>query len=162
VARLTKQSGSDPRGRRGRTARATSSGGIVIRHTDGVAQICIGRRKREKDPDTWTLPKGTPSGTETVHETALREVAEETGLEVVITENGWQGAIEYFFTQSGTRIHKTVHFFLMDPVGGSLDDHDREFDEVRWVAVKDARWMLSYPTERQIMEEALAAAGVEA
>ncbi|HUR16156.1 MAG TPA: NUDIX domain-containing protein, partial [Candidatus Limnocylindrales bacterium] len=84
------------------------------------------------------------------------------GLEVELTENGWAGAIEYFFTQSGTRIHKTVHFFLMDPVGGSLDQHDTEFDEVRWVPLAEARRILSYPTERQIMEEALAAAGLEA
>ena len=162
MARLSQQSGSAPRSRKGRTARATSSGGIVIRHTDSGAEICIGRRNRERDPDTWTLPKGTPSDGETVHQTALREVAEETGLEVELTDNGWAGAIDYFFTQSGTRIHKTVHFFLMDAVGGSLDEHDREFDEVRWVPIAEARRMLSYPTERQIMDEALAAAGLEA
>ncbi len=139
-----------------------SCGGIVIRNTNSGPEICIGRRHRERDPDTWTLPKGTPSDGETIHQTALREVTEETGLEVEIVDDGWHGAIDYFFTQSGTRIHKTVHFFLMDPIGGGLEKHDKEFDEVRWVPIAEARQLLSYPTERQIMEEALAASGVDA
>ena len=80
---------------------------------------------------TWALPKGTPNDGETTDQTALREVAEETGLEVRIVAP--VGAIEYFFTQDGQRIHKTVHYFLMEPIGGSLDGHDHEFDEVRWM-----------------------------
>ena len=66
------------------------------------------------------------------------------------------------FTQSGTRIHKTVHFFLMEATGGSLDAHDHEFDEVRWVPIDEARRLLSYPTERQVVETALSVAGVDA
>jgi 8-oxo-dGTP pyrophosphatase MutT (NUDIX family) len=115
---------------------------------------------RERNGATWTLPKGTPSAAETIEQTALREVAEETGLDVRIEAQ--VGAIEYFFTQSGTRIHKTVHFFLMQAVGGSLEDHDHEFDEVRWVPVDEALRMLSYPTERQVVEQALSVAGVQA
>jgi len=159
VARLNKQqraSGS----RRARTARATSCGGVVIRDTNDGPEICLGRRRRERDGSSWTLPKGTPNDAETVEETALREVAEETGLEVQI--NAPVGAIEYFFTQSGTRIHKTVHFFLMEATGGSLDKHDHEFDEVRWVPINEARRLLSYPTERQVVETALSVAGVDA
>ena len=59
-----------------------------------------------------------PDPGETSEQTALREVAEETGLEVRIT--GPLDSIEYWFVQSGTRIHKTVHYFLMEPVGGDL------------------------------------------
>ncbi len=113
-----------------------------------------------RDGSSWTLPKGTPSDAETVEETALREVQEETGLEVKISAP--VGAIEYFFTQQGTRIHKTVHFFLMEATGGGLDKHDHEFDEVRWVPIEEARELLSYPTERQVVETALSVAGVEA
>ncbi len=107
---------------------------------------------------TWVLPKGTPDADETTEQTALREVAEETGLEVRIVAP--VGAIDYFFTQSGTRIHKTVHFFLMEPTGGRLEDHDHEFDEVRWVPLEEARALLSFPTERQIVEQALEVAGL--
>ena len=133
---------------------------MVFRQGDAGLEICIGKRRRERDGASWTLPKGTPSEGETVEETALREVEEETGLEVRIEAP--VGAIEYFFTQSGTRIHKTVHFFLMQPIGGSLDAHDHEFDEVRWVPIEEGRRMLTYPTERQVVEQALSVAGVEA
>lgn len=102
---------------------------------------------------TWALPKGTPNNGESTDETALREVAEETGLEVRIVAP--VGAIDYFFTQDGQRIHKTVHYFLMESVGGSLDGHDHEFDEVRWMSIDEARRMMSFQTERQIVEEAL-------
>lgn len=131
----------------------------MIRQGDAGLEICIGKRMRERNGASWTLPKGTPSGFETTEQTALREVAEETGLEVRIAAP--VGPIEYFFTQSGTRIHKTVHFFLMEAVGGSLDAHDHEFDEVRWVPIDEARRMLTYPTERQVVEQALSVAGVE-
>ena len=83
-----------------------------------VPWLVVGSRRRERDGWTWTLPKGTPKPGETREETALREVAEETGLEVRIT--GPLDSIEYWFVQSGQRIHKTVHYFLMDPIGGDL------------------------------------------
>ena len=47
-------------------------------------------------------------------------------------------SIEYDFVQSGPRIHKTVHYFLMEPTGGDLADHDHEFDEVRWIRFEEA------------------------
>ncbi len=120
--------------------------------------MVLGKRRRERDGVTWTLPKGTPSGGESIEQTALREVAEETGLEVRIVAP--VGPIEYFFTQNGTRIHKTVHYFLMEATGGSLAAHDHEFDEVRWVPLDRARELMTFPTERGIVEQALPLAGV--
>ena len=68
-----------------RTSTATSAGGIVVRFDDGAPSLVVGGRRRERDHLTWTLPKGTPNPGETREQTALREVAEETGLEVRIT-----------------------------------------------------------------------------
>ena len=130
-------------------ATATSAGGIVIRFEGESPQFVAGRRKRERDGQTWTLPKGTPVPGETLEETALREVAEETGLQVRVIAP--LDSINYTFVQRGTRIRKTVHYFLMEPVGGSLDDHDREFEEVRWVAFVDAPGLLSFETERALV-----------
>ena len=106
-------------------------------------------RRRGRDSVTWTLPKGTPDPGESVEETALREVGEETGLEVRILEP--LPSIEYEFVQGGTRIHKTVHYFLMEPVGGDLSRHDAEFERVRWVPFDDAPALLSFPTERELV-----------
>ncbi len=135
---------------------ATSAGGIVIRFHNKTAQLVVGRRRRERDGVTWTLPKGTPIPRETTEETALREVREETGLEVRIVRPF--DSIEYRFVQGGTRIHKTVHYFLMQPTGGDLGRHDHEFDEVRWIAFDDAPDMLTFETERALVARAADAA----
>jgi 8-oxo-dGTP pyrophosphatase MutT (NUDIX family) len=135
-----------------RNATATSAGGVVIRYQDGIPELVVGSRRREPDGLTWTLPKGTPHAGETTEETALREVAEETGLEVRIT--GPLDSIEYWFVQRGTRIHKTVHYFLMEPTGGDLARHDREFEQVRWLPIPDAPGLLTFETERALVSRA--------
>ena len=131
-------------------ATATSAGGIVIRYQDSVPQLVVGRRKRERVGSAWTLPKGTPELGESLEETALREVSEETGLQVRIRAP--LDAIRYTFVQHGSRIRKTVHYFLMEPIGGGLDAHDREFEEVRWISFAEASSLLSFETERALVE----------
>ena len=131
---------------------ATSAGGIVIRFVDGAPQLVVGKRKRSRDGETWTLPKGTPNPPETTEETALREVREESGLDVRIVRRF--DSIEYWFVQGRTRIHKTVHYFLMVPIGGDLERHDHEFDEVRWIGFAEAPRMLTFETERALVARA--------
>ena len=149
--------GSTPGRRIGAVARlravtATSAGGIVIRHASGHAWLVVGSRRRDRDGWTWTLPKGTPKPGETREQTALREVAEETGLQVRITAP--LDSIEYWFVQGGQRIHKTVHYYLMDPIGGDLAGHDHEFEQVRWITFAEARSMLTFETERALVARA--------
>jgi 8-oxo-dGTP pyrophosphatase MutT (NUDIX family) len=134
-----------------RTARATSAGGVVHRSLDGRTEIVIVHRRK---PLLWALPKGTPDSGETLEETALRETREETGLEVEIEAP--VTSIRYFFVRGSTRFHKTVHFFLMRPIGGHLELHDEEFDEVRWAPMSEALALLTHPTERSVVERAAA------
>jgi len=146
VARLTRAGAAPPP-----TARATSAGGIVVRFLDGPEpEIVLGRRFRARDGVTWSLPKGTPLPGEVVEDTAVREVREETGLDVRIVEP--VGRIEYRFFQAGTRIHKTVHYFLMEATGGDLAGHDEEFIEVRWMSWSEAASLMTFETERDIVE----------
>jgi len=135
-----------------RSGTATSAGGIVVRFDDGVPSLVVGARRRDRDILTWTLPKGTPNAGETREQTALREVAEETGLEVRITDV--LDSIEYWFVQRGTRIHKTVHYYLMEPIGGDLSQHDHEFDQVRWIPFDQAPTFLTFETERALVAKA--------
>ena len=140
-----------------RTARATSAGGVVHRTEAGRAQIVLVHRR---EPRLWALPKGTPDAGETLDETAIRETREETGLEVEIEEP--ISAITYFFVRGRTRFHKTVHFFLMRPVGGAVEEHDHEFDEVRWFQIEEALELMTHATERAVVlraAELLAARG---
>ena len=138
-----------------RQATATSAGGIVIAIRDGVAEFVAGKRRRERDGVTWTLPKGTPHPGETTEETAIREVGEETGLEVRIVEPF--DSIHYTFVKGGTRINKTVHYFLMVPTGGDLARHDREFESVRWVSFDEAGHLLTFETEKALVARASSA-----
>jgi 8-oxo-dGTP pyrophosphatase MutT (NUDIX family) len=131
------------------SATATSAGGIVVRFQGSIPQLVVGRRRREKEGQTWTLPKGTPMEGESLEETALREVREETGLAVRILSP--LDAIRYTFVQRGTRIHKTVHYFMMEATGGALEGHDHEFEEVRWIAFDEAPELLSFETERSLV-----------
>ena len=128
---------------------ATSAGGIVVRDLHGTSQLVVARRLRALDGEAWTLPKGTPNPGETTEETAVREVREETGLQVRIVSP--LASIEYDFVQRRTRIHKTVHYFIMAPTGGCFEDHDHEFEEVRWVSFDEAAAMLTFDTERDLV-----------
>jgi 8-oxo-dGTP pyrophosphatase MutT (NUDIX family) len=134
-----------------RHARATSAGGVVHRTRDGQQEIVLVHRRH---PRLWALPKGTPNAGETLEETALRETREESGLEVEIEAP--IRAIQYFFVRGRTRFHKTVHFYLMRPVGGSLEQHDHEFDEVAWHQLEEAVELMNHATERMVIEEAAA------
>ncbi len=131
---------------------AVSAGGVVYRHDDGDLLFVLCGRMRHA---TWNLPKGTPDGGESIEETAVREVREETGLEVEIEEP--LGEIEYWFTRPRERIHKRVHFYLMGERGGSLEDHDPEFDEVQWFPAVQALEALTFPSESDVVRRAIQA-----
>ena len=134
--------------------RAFSAGGILLRDVDPPAgRSLLGRRRRDRDGATWSLPKGTPDGDETPEQTALREVREETGLEVRILDS--VGEIHYRFVRDGRRIEKTVHYYLMEATGGDLAGHDHEFEEVRWFDLAEAEVVMSFATERDIVARAL-------
>jgi len=126
-----------------------SAGGIVYRRQGEDLQVVI---CWIKERNTWGLPKGTPNPGESVEECARREVREETGLEVKIV--GKVGSIRYWFVAGGIRYHKTVHHFLMEPVGGSLDQHDPEFDVVKWATIEEAQRTLTYKNEVEMVARA--------
>ena len=134
-----------------RYERHTSAGGVVYRQREGKLEVLLcGRR----EPVLWALPKGTPNPGEHIRETALREVNEETGLEVEIV--GKLGSIRYFFmrVQDNTRCDKTVHHYLMEPSGGDLSLHDHEFDQVQWFPVEEAIALMNYPNEINMVKRA--------
>lgn len=132
-----------------RNARAVSAGGVIHRSREGRLEVILVHRRQ---PRLWALPKGTPDAGETIVETAVRETREETGLAVEVEAP--IDSISYFFVRGQTRFHKTVHFFLMRPVGGAIEEHDHEFDEVRWVQVEEALELLTHATERTVVERA--------
>ena len=133
-----------------RTVRDVSAGGVITRVQDeGLQVVLVGRAR----PERWSIPKGTPVYGETLEETALREVREETGLTVRILER--LGDITYWFSVRGVRHHKTVHFYLLEATGGRLEDHDWENDFADWVPEAEALQWMSFASETAIVERAL-------
>lgn len=135
------------------TESQVSAGGVVYRK-DGdaikVVLISVGTARR------WQLPKGLVDAGESEKETALREVSEETGLtgSVVCPID----TIEYWYygDQDGrkVRFHKVVHFFLIAFGSGSTDDHDHEVHEARWIPIDEARELLAFKNEKNVMDRA--------
>jgi 8-oxo-dGTP pyrophosphatase MutT (NUDIX family) len=137
--------------------REFSAGGVLVRRLAGrwmLAAIRPGGRPK----GLWALPKGR---IERAEETALREVAEETGAHG--RSLGKLGDIRYVFTWDGERIFKIVSFFLIRYEGGRLGDVPEEFrheiEEVRWLPLEDAPRLLAYGGEQEMARKALSALG---
>ena len=129
---------------------AVSAGGVVFRRVEeGIEIVLVGRTSER----LWALPKGTPDAGETLEETALREVREETGLHVRIVDT--VGQVEYWYTAAdGVRIDKTVHYYLMEPIGGNTADHDHEFDRVEWRHLFEAERLLTHRNQLPMLHRA--------
>ena len=135
---------------------AVSAGGVVWRR-GAAGQIEVVLCGRNSD-QTWVLPKGTPDVNETLEQTALREVREETGLEV--KAGPALRTIDYWFTLNGVRYHKQVFHWLMEVVGGDVAQHDHEFDVVAWMPIPEAHRIVNYDNQRAVIADAARELGV--
>ncbi|UQX11018.1 NUDIX hydrolase [Candidatus Mycobacterium methanotrophicum] len=138
-----------------RTVHETSAGGLVIDNIDRPREeqvaALIGRVDR-RGRMLWSLPKGHIELGETAEQTAIREVAEETGIQGSVLAA--LGRIDYWFVTDGRRVHKTVHHYLMRCSGGELSDADVEVAEVAWVPLRELPSRLAYADERKLAEVA--------
>jgi 8-oxo-dGTP diphosphatase len=110
-------------------------------------RLAVVRRTRYGD---WVLPKGKPDGDETLEETALREVREETGCQARIVGPGY--TIEYLVG----RVPKIVTFYRMEYVADGYPVDSAEIRDVVWLAPRDAHERLTYGTERDVVKRAYA------
>ena len=128
-----------------------SAGGLVV-DTTGKLGLLIGRRDIKDATGKrilWSLPKGHIEEGETPEEAALREVAEETGIQSKIEKS--LGVIDFWFMAGGKRIHKTVHHYLFREDGGILAAQETEVDEVAWFPLTEIVERLAYPDEKKLI-----------
>ncbi|QPK81338.1 NUDIX hydrolase [Schaalia sp. ZJ405] len=134
----------------------TSAGGIVVDIRDGIPYAALIARRNRAGRIEWCLPKGHLEGKETPEEAALREVAEETGINGRIIRH--LASIDYWFSGSDRRVHKVVHHYLMGFVSGEISvegDPDHEAEDAAWIPLKSVSQRLAYPNERRIVSIAL-------
>lgn len=122
----------------------------LVRAAGGVVRrgelLAVVHRPHRAD---WTLPKGKLEAGESESEAALREVAEETGWRARLGAD--LGAVEYVLPDGRS---KTVRWYAMaavEEIGVPADD----VDEVRWLSPEEARSLLSYDLDREVLERAV-------
>lgn len=125
----------------------TSAGGVVFRRmSDGLRFLLI------RDPyANWGLPKGHIENAETPEETALREVAEETGLATLAVIDQLP-TIDWYFRERGRVIHKFCHFFLLESHRGEPVPQTAEgITACLWCDFPGALETLSYANAREVL-----------
>ena len=125
-----------------RAVREFTAGGVVYRRTDkGVDILMIQDHKGR-----WTIPKGHVEEGESLEQTALREVEEETGLKHLKIRDKLD-KIHFFYRREGKLIFMTTYVFLMEAMRytGELIPGDSEgIVDTRWFPKDEALKLIEY------------------
>jgi 8-oxo-(d)GTP phosphatase len=121
-----------------------AAGGAVWRRTDdGALEVVVVHRPRYDD---WSLPKGKLDAGEHALTAAVREIAEETGLDVVA---GRRSVRTRYPVSEGD---KRVDYWVMQAVGGDFEPND-EVDELRWLPVPAAADLVAHEQDRRVLAD---------
>ena len=128
-----------------------AAGGVVWRMVDGKLLVLAIHRTKYRD---ITLPKGKVDPGETLAETAVREIFEETGIRVHLGVP--VGISKYRLPSKRTKI---VHYWSTEATEGAIRGSsfvpNREIAAIEWLTPKKALERLSYPVDVEILESFL-------
>jgi 8-oxo-dGTP pyrophosphatase MutT (NUDIX family) len=128
-----------------------SAGGIVFRRPQGEVARYLLIRDSYKN---WGFPKGHLEGDESPAQAALRETAEETGLDRLVL-HGPIRVIDWHFRFRGRHIHKYCHFFLFEsPDGEACPQVEEGITACQWRPLTEALELLSYDNARGVLKRA--------
>lgn len=135
-----------------------SAGGVVFKRqeTSDKKQEILVLVSQHSGHHGWVFPKGLIGDhveRENKEETALREVKEETGAEGKIIK--MLTPVAYWFVFEGEKVKKTVYYFLMEYIGGDIEKHDHEMENVEWLPKEKVAERLTYKSDQKVWEEAL-------
>lgn len=137
-----------------------SAGGVVFRWVgggDGVGGEAPQRPVFLLIRDSyrnWGFPKGHLEDGEAPEGAAVREVAEETGLDGLVVHGSIE-TIDWYFRFRGRLIHKVCHFFLMrTDLASTCPQRDEGITACRWAAYDEALSLVSYDNAREVLRRA--------
>lgn len=136
-----------------------SAGGVVYRRVNGRLEIQLIRDRFGR----MTLAKGKMEPGETIEQTALREIEEETGIVGRLEAPLAKTAYRYHSETKGT-VDKEVHYFLVEAVGGTLRAQEEEIGGAGWYPPEEARRLqreAGYDNNDEVLDGALRLLGVE-
>ena len=124
-----------------------SCGAIVFhRFFDGIKVLLV----KNKNGKYWSFPKGHVEKGENEHQTAAREIKEETGLSVRFYENYRQISDYVPFG----KIKKRVVLFLADARYANVQIQPSEIDLYTWVTFEEAQKMCRYENDLRVLKRA--------
>tara|TARA_Y100000992_G_scaffold254986_1_gene188070 strand:+ start:312 stop:737 length:426 start_codon:yes stop_codon:yes gene_type:complete len=129
-----------------------AAGGIVI---DSNKVLLVRNRKSEyvDDPKSfWGFPKGHMEEGETPKDAAKREVSEETGFIVELSDEKPLAESRYEILVNKEKVKKTVWFFKMNVVKAFDSEPDDEIEEVALVDYETAINLLTHPEDKKILK----------
>ena len=100
----------------------------------------------------YSFPKGHMEENETEHETALREIKEETNIDVELDTN-FRRSISYFLESKG--VMKEAVYFVATPTSFDLKNQEGEIEECCWEDYETTKIKIEYPDIVEVFEEAV-------
>ena len=126
----------------------SSCGAVVFYEPeDGEREFLLIRNRRSAH---WGFPKGHVEYGETYRETAIREVKEETGIDIELLP-GFEKRSDY--TIQG-RIEKSVTIFLARCKSRDIHMQEEEIEDCGWFTYESAMRRLNYENDKRILLEA--------
>lgn len=98
----------------------------------------------------WDFVKGNIEEGETLKQTVVREIMEETGITDVDFIEGFEEKVEYHYQRDGGLIHKVVVFFLAETKTEKVT-LSHEHEGFVWLKFADAIERLTYKTAKGMM-----------
>ena len=124
-----------------------SCGAIVYRRFHGNIEILL---IRHINSGHWSFPKGHVEAGETEIETAVREIKEETSIDVIIDPT-FRETVSYSPKRD---TQKVVVYFIGKAKNYDFVPQEEEISEVRWVDIGHASHMLTYENDKNIVIKA--------
>lgn len=125
-----------------------SCGAIVFRKNNDHPEVLL---IKNLNGDHWSFPKGHVEANETEKETALREIKEETGLEVVF----FGDFREMTCYNPRPDVSKQVIFFLASALNDEVICQPEEIAEALWVPLHEADKKLTFQNDKQLIFKVL-------